>query len=223
MRGLPHAYGDALSSGGESQQLQVPPSLFDCDDPGLMQSMVSALRAQLLAVNPVGPYRIAGYSFSGLLAFELATRLELEGHRVEILVIIDSVFGSRSLGGFARTLVDRLRRRFRRSLHSHRPEQDAEKAAAGSLILNRCIREARRYRPREYAGRVLLARSNETALGGFANWRKHLRGKVIEQQFVGDHLSLILNPAQIDQVAEAIQQAMPASQIEQTPRQRHID
>ena len=46
--------------------------------------------AELRKVQPTGPYRIAGYCVSGIVAFEMARQLRALGETVEKLVMIDS-------------------------------------------------------------------------------------------------------------------------------------
>jgi thioesterase domain-containing protein len=65
----------------------------------------------LIAFNPDGPYCLAGYSFGGFLAYEMARQLSNRGLRIGHLGIIDtgpSVTGGSSLrevaGGFHRFL-----------------------------------------------------------------------------------------------------------------------
>ena len=43
----------------------------------------------LLRVQPTGPYRLAGYSFGGPVALEIAHQLEQLGHEVALLAFID--------------------------------------------------------------------------------------------------------------------------------------
>ena len=52
---------------------------------------VSAARyvEEILTVAPHGPYRLAGYSSGGILAFEMARQLTAEGHQVALLAIFD--------------------------------------------------------------------------------------------------------------------------------------
>lgn len=45
---------------------------------------------QLLAVQPSGPFCLAGYSSGGILAFELAQALKETGHEVGLLALIDA-------------------------------------------------------------------------------------------------------------------------------------
>ncbi|WP_217441728.1 non-ribosomal peptide synthetase [Myxococcus sp. CA039A] len=46
--------------------------------------------SQLRAVQPHGPYLLAGWSFGGLVAYEMARRLQASGEQVELLAMIDS-------------------------------------------------------------------------------------------------------------------------------------
>jgi thioesterase domain-containing protein len=42
-------------------------------------------------VQPGGPYRLAGWSFGGLVAFEMGVRLQRQGETVEMVAILDAV------------------------------------------------------------------------------------------------------------------------------------
>lgn len=44
---------------------------------------------QLLKAQPTGPYHLGGFSFGGLLAFEIAIRLQELGHKVLSLIVLD--------------------------------------------------------------------------------------------------------------------------------------
>lgn len=52
-------------------------------------------------VQPAGPYRLAGWSMGGLLAFEIAQQLERDGERVESLVLLDAPFAMPADGGIS--------------------------------------------------------------------------------------------------------------------------
>jgi thioesterase domain-containing protein/aryl carrier-like protein len=45
---------------------------------------------QIRRMQPQGPYRIGGWCFAGLMAYEVARRLELEGEQVSLLALFDS-------------------------------------------------------------------------------------------------------------------------------------
>ena len=61
-------------------------------DPPLtdVREMAALYAATLREVQPVGPYRIAGWSMGGIVAFELARQLEAQGEKTELLVVIDT-------------------------------------------------------------------------------------------------------------------------------------
>ncbi len=62
------------------------------DDPG---NSVEQLAARCIALmqqrQPAGPYHLAGYSFGGSMAYEMARQLKASGHDVAQLVIIDTM------------------------------------------------------------------------------------------------------------------------------------
>ena len=44
---------------------------------------------RIRALQPQGPYRLAGYSFGGVLAYEIARQLESDGEKIETLILYD--------------------------------------------------------------------------------------------------------------------------------------
>ncbi|WP_242454417.1 type I polyketide synthase [Bailinhaonella thermotolerans] len=45
---------------------------------------------EILAAQPAGPYRLGGWSFGGVLAYEIAVQLTALGHHVELVAMLDS-------------------------------------------------------------------------------------------------------------------------------------
>ncbi|KAA9165879.1 acyltransferase domain-containing protein [Amycolatopsis acidicola] len=56
-----------------------------------VEDRVRAYLPELREVQPHGPYRLAGWSFGGFLAFEMAQQLRAAGEQVEVLALIDSI------------------------------------------------------------------------------------------------------------------------------------
>ena len=52
--------------------------------------MVDAYAQSIRAVQPRGPYALAGYSLGGLIAFELARRFRTEGDAVDVLALLEA-------------------------------------------------------------------------------------------------------------------------------------
>ncbi|REG22684.1 phosphopantetheine binding protein, partial [Archangium gephyra] len=55
-----------------------------------VESMAACYVEALRTVQPVGPYRLGGWSLGGVVAFEMARQLEQQGERVEQLVLLDA-------------------------------------------------------------------------------------------------------------------------------------
>ncbi|MFE7581237.1 amino acid adenylation domain-containing protein [Streptomyces gardneri] len=55
-----------------------------------LDAMVKDYLAQLRSVQPEGPYHLLGWSFGGLVAHALATRLRAEGQEVALLALMDA-------------------------------------------------------------------------------------------------------------------------------------
>jgi thioesterase domain-containing protein/acyl carrier protein len=81
-----------------------------------LESLAEGHVASILAVQPHGPYYVAGFCFGGLLAYEVARQLKAAGHEVAMLGVIDYPFnimsdpvrfrfGPASLWKFARNLA----------------------------------------------------------------------------------------------------------------------
>jgi thioesterase domain-containing protein/aryl carrier-like protein len=53
-------------------------------------TMAAEYLAALQAAQPVGPYLLGGWSFGGLVAYEMACQLAAQGHEVALLALFDS-------------------------------------------------------------------------------------------------------------------------------------
>ncbi|MGC0365273.1 amino acid adenylation domain-containing protein [Rhodococcus sp. 27YEA15] len=71
--------------------LQSPYILESEDLPRSLEEYISRYFAEIVAVQPEGPYRLVGWSFGGLLAHGIATRLQADGRTVESLTMLDSM------------------------------------------------------------------------------------------------------------------------------------
>jgi amino acid adenylation domain-containing protein len=55
-----------------------------------MEEIAAHYVAEILEQNPNGPYNLAGYSFGGIVAFEMAKQLKARGREVNMLAIFDT-------------------------------------------------------------------------------------------------------------------------------------
>jgi thioesterase domain-containing protein len=54
-----------------------------------IEQMAARYAAAVLARQPVGPFYLGGYSFGGMVAYEMARQMREQGHRIGLLAIID--------------------------------------------------------------------------------------------------------------------------------------
>ncbi len=59
---------------------------------GSLADLVADYISRIRRVQPEGPYRLGGWSMGGVIAFEMARRLEREGAQVHLLVLLDAPF-----------------------------------------------------------------------------------------------------------------------------------
>jgi thioesterase domain-containing protein/acyl carrier protein len=59
-------------------------------DPLTLQTVATRMLADLRAVQPNGPYRLAGYSLGGNIVYEIAQQLRAAGEAVELLALLDA-------------------------------------------------------------------------------------------------------------------------------------
>jgi acetoacetyl-CoA synthetase len=55
-----------------------------------VEDMAASYIEQMRTVQPSGPYAVAGYSFGGLVAFEIAQQLLRAGEKIELLCLLDT-------------------------------------------------------------------------------------------------------------------------------------
>lgn len=72
------------------------------------EAMASSYVTAIRSAQPVGPYALCGYSFGGLIAFEMACQLSAAGEAIDFLVLIDPQAHPRNL---PRALPFRIRPR----------------------------------------------------------------------------------------------------------------
>lgn len=81
------AFGHALPAGQAVSAFQEDP---DSPLDASMQAMAARLCAVVNDTQPDGPLSLAGYSFSGLLAYEMARQLRAAGREIAVLAILDT-------------------------------------------------------------------------------------------------------------------------------------
>lgn len=174
--------------------------------------------AEIREVQPAGPYRVIGYSFGGVAAFELALRLQASGDRVSYLGLLDRGTPARSSapprGNLLSELWDRGTTRLKFNL----------RVKAGGLLLgaglpvpfmekiyNASISAiSRGYSPTgTFLGNVSVFQTEERRREGVApasgkGWGPYVRGEIRVLPIPGTHHSLLEDP-HIQKLVELLQ------------------
>lgn len=174
------------------------------DESASITLLADRLYAALRAAQPQGPYRLAGWSFGGVLAYELATRLVDAGERVAYLGLIDSYY------------------RFDEPTTDERPEDFAEVplhvAALDPALRRQCLARHEIYAlaARRHAARPLhlavdlikAARCDFAAMRTWRGWERVLPVDTLRPYEVpGCHYSMMTAPY-VDAVAQALMRGL---------------
>jgi amino acid adenylation domain-containing protein len=186
-----------------------------------VEAMAADYLRQIKARQPTGPYYLCGYSFGGLVAFEIARRLSESGNEVRLVGLFDtmmsplrwplrawlSIIGRRIARGFRTRSGARPEsmRRDSRSLSGSRGYTPLSgiKVAASALVASA------RYRPGFYQGQLTLftPADREPGLPSLESiWRKHARTLAIVE-IEGQH-STMLSAAHADSTAASLTRSL---------------
>ncbi|MGW6905269.1 amino acid adenylation domain-containing protein [Streptomyces sp. NPDC054940] len=173
----------------------------------------SHLRA-VRAVQDSGPYRLGGWSFGGLVAYEMACRLVAEGEVVELLAMVDSAFpGSDGDSSAPAEPVDRaLREEFAedllRSGQDTDGDLDGEELARHYEVFRTNLLAAETYRPPVYPGAVRFYQSRDGArLGAADGWAQRINGGLTVRDIETDHYRIVRSP-QFQEIAKDMEATM---------------
>jgi amino acid adenylation domain-containing protein len=191
--------------------------------PARVEELAASLVPQLEKVWPEGPCLLAGYSFGGTVAFELARQLQAKGREVPLVVLLDSI--NREVRSRKRS-VKELLKAFRDRA------SDKSLFSFGGLVLQATVNKARflwnrgmsanampeggadsmeqvlkranqQYRPGVFNGKVTLVKVEEPHFCGFRyasevdpfnGWGEVCRGGVEVIRVKGDHVSFLKEP-----------------------------
>jgi thioesterase domain-containing protein len=160
---------------------------------------------QLQKVIPKGPYFLGGFSFGGILAFEMALQLRKAGHEVPFLGLLDSktyiafappkwhsnifrIIKSNILGPFKRRTQDNIK--FLMCNLYLLLNKPVPVSLRNFYIVEMYRRLTLKYRPGKYDGEVLLFRSDMANPEYPYNGWEPFVGKVNVVNFKGGHLTI---------------------------------
>jgi len=178
--------------------------------PGRIEDLAAHYIGEMQSLQPEGPYHLMGLSFGGIVAFEMALQLHANFQEVGLLAVFDtflSVTGRRLpfLGVLSNAvklgpmgLATRARNRMKgwKMRHQQNPYEPHSHHPWG---IQSELAEA--YRPRVYAGKVLLFKARDRAPTVLRSmdppelgWSRWVDGGLEIREVPGGHVTLLEEP-----------------------------
>lgn len=163
-----------------------------------VEGMAAKYLREIRAVRPHGPYYLCGYSFGGIVAFEMARQLNAAGEQTPVLVLFDTYAPGQHLKAMARDRkfydpVKRfaMRNMVKRALDNGRPVPAKLRTFH---IIDTYNKAVELYRPEPYTGRITLIKAGEAWGPRTMGWDELAHGGVDVRTMNGDHYSMIKEP-----------------------------
>ncbi|HYG61174.1 MAG TPA: thioesterase domain-containing protein, partial [Thermoanaerobaculia bacterium] len=233
------AGGEALCYSGLVRRLGTDQPVYGFEDTAEAARSVSALAAayvaEVLAVQPEGPYRLAGWSFGGRVAFEMARQLTSHGRAVAFLGMIDTgqavpdeevdlsetgllreILRGASreiLDGLPPGLDDPLGEVLERLRAAGQIPEGFDPATTRRLwqVFRRHVEMARRERPLPWTGRLVYYAAEEGLAADPTQGWAALAASVEVRRVPGDHVSMIYDEANLEVLARHLRAGLDAS------------
>ena len=179
-----------------------------------IEEMATHYLNEMRTVHPRGPYFFGGFSFGGLVAYEMAQQLRAAGEEVGLVVLFDTYPGN--LEPVATSFVKLLLQPTRQHLFHDLPKAARKRIRRTflSMRIPRLLKHVRssnktaadNYVLKPYEGKATLIRATEISLRSVddphAAW-SHLVGRLEIRDIVSDHYGILVEP-QVRQLAETL-------------------
>jgi thioesterase domain-containing protein len=174
---------------------------------------------EMKEARPRGPYNLCGYSFGGIVAYEMAQQLRAAGDEVPLLALIDSYAphlheqAMRHDMPFYTPIKEFMLNR----MVEHKLSEG--KAISGRLrhfhIIDTYNRAIRGYRAKAYGGRLMVFRSMDGWGTIDMGWHDLANGGFFLYKVPGDHYSIIREP-NIERLARVLQDSIDQTEESRT-------
>ncbi|MBG9390065.1 type I polyketide synthase [Caenimonas aquaedulcis] len=199
-----------------------------------IEEMAAQYVHAIRTVDPVGPYRLAGYSAGGMIALEMAQQLIRDGAKVDLVVMVDTLSPAAAARNPSflqklwlmrhwslRFLLDWPGRRRRGKEMQTQYTLALEKLSRGEplppelvehhLFRNFVTAQAQ-YRPEIYEGDVVLFKATESEMqylnaGRTLGWEEHVKGDIRVTDIAGSHFSMMAEPG-VSELIEGIRREL---------------
>lgn len=190
------------------------------------------------SIQPEGPYLLGGYSFGGLVAFEMAHQLQMQGQEVKMIVLIDtnSFREKRSLKYYLYALYSHLKHgRFdilldflafniqgifslKLALKNDHDKQELKKEyIRNKQIITQMDAAMEAYTLRSYSGQIIFFEAQEKVSNPLffrdprSDWARVAEGGLEIHQIPGNHITM-LNEKNIQSLAGILRACLDKAQ-----------
>jgi thioesterase domain-containing protein len=171
-----------------------------------VSEMARTYLKMIQSVSPSGPYYLVGFSFGGVLAYEIAVQLRKSGQPVPFLVLIDSISPLASLScttendeffkkirtNLFRPLRKKIRRFFKIAICNFYIlfKKPVPLSRRNYYMWDKYLRLTRKYEPEKFDGDILLFRTTENpSPDRYLGWDSLVR-KIRLFEIEGKHLEI---------------------------------
>ncbi len=189
-----------------------------------VEEMAAHYLEVMRTVQPKGPYFFGGFSFGGLVAYEMAQQLLAAGEKVGLVVLFDTYPGN--LKPVATSFVKLLLRPNPQHLFHDLPKAVRKRIRHAYLGLRvpRLLKHVRssnktaadRYVLKPYQGKATLMRATEISLRSTADphaaWT-NLVGSLEIRDILSDHYGILVEP-QVRQLAQTLKDCIDQARLE---------
>ncbi len=148
---------------------------------------------RIRAIQPHGPYHLAGHSFGGIVAFEMAHQLRALGEEVALLAILDS-FPPDPGAHPPPDHVGPLGRLKRLAALHYTTLRNTPGGSGHGRLFDQSKALARRYQGRPWDGRTLVFLAQSPEKEQRSRWAPYLSGQWRQIEVTGDHYTMIRTP-----------------------------
>ena len=165
--------------------------------------------SEMRSARPRGPYMLGGYSFGGIVAYEMAQQLTAAGQEVALLALFDTYdpveYDADMRRG--RRFFEPLKHWLLRRMAAYYMDRDKviPPKPRHFYIIDTYDKAIRAYRPKPYSGPITVFRATSTTGPQDMGWGRLAAGPLEVVDVPGDHYDLIKEP-HVQVLATALQE-----------------
>ncbi|MEZ4867758.1 MAG: HAD-IIIC family phosphatase [Caldilineaceae bacterium] len=189
-----------------------------------IEAMAAAYLKAIQTVQPTGPYYLGGWSFGGMVAFEMAQQLQRAGQEIALLALIDTPVKPMPVPQLAleqqalpadEVMRAYMVRDFSALAHGDHAQPDQERNASQEhfFALFKANYQARlHYNPQRYQGDLVLFYARAQVVDVLAGWSDLVAGDLTTVALPGDHYSIMRAP-HVKQLAQQLAQFLNQADV----------